>query len=518
MNSQRNSSRQGRFTQQLPGGIAGLLALSLIASVSAPALAAEGPVKIVLPERPANLEPCRSIRNDIGRIINMNITETLTVIQVEEGKVEPHLATSWEQADDLTWRFKLRDGVKFQDGSDFNADAVVHTIKRLMNPKLTCDSRSKFGNIALTPTAIDKNTVEIKSNVPIPILPTLMGTVQIVSPKLPMDSETNSPVGTGPYVIKSASPEQIVLARYDGYWGGKPEVKEATFVWRTESAIRAAMIETGEADLTPTIAVQDATNKTTDHAYLNSETTRMRIDAQIPPLNDRRVREALNLAIDWDALGPELFGKDVIRASQMVVPGVRGHNPNIKPWTYDPQRAKKLLEEARAAGVPVDKEIKLIARNGFFPNSAESLEAMMAMWEEASFNMTMEQLEAADWVRYLDKPFPPERGPTLFQQQHDNNTGDAGFTAPVMYSSKGQYSTISDPEVDQLLTKAMSATGDERAKLFQEVFAKVHDKVVADVPMYHMIGYTRVGPRIEGWRPNLKTNSEIRLSEINLKD
>ena len=345
-----------------------------------------------------------------------------------------------------------------------------------------------------------------------------MGTVQIVSPKLPLDKETNKPVGTGPYQLESASPERVVLTRFAGYWGEEPEVKKSTFVWRPESAIRAAMVATGEADLTPTIAVQDATDPATDFAYLNSETTRMRIDTQIPPLDDKRVREALNLAIDWDALGTALFGDDVIRASQMVAPGVRGHNPNIKPWTHDPQRAKQLLDQARKDGVPVDKEIKLIARNGFFPNSAELLEAMMGMWEEVGFNMTMVQLEAADWVRYLDKPFPPERGPTLFQQQHDNNTGDAGFTAPVMYASGGQYSTIADAEVDRVLKQAMSATGDERAKLFQEVFAKVHDDVIADVPMYHMIGYTRVGQRIEGWRPTLKTNSEIRLSEIDLKD
>ncbi|UEM07325.1 ABC transporter substrate-binding protein (plasmid) [Skermanella rosea] len=499
--------------------LASALALALSAALSAgPALAAPGEITVVLPEQPANLDPCRSIRNDIGRIINMNITETLTDIQAEEGTVEPFLATGWQQVDDLTWRFTLRDGVKFQDGADFDAAAVVHTINRLMNPNLSCDSRSKFGDIKLTPKAVDPRTVEIKSDIPIPILPTLMGTVQIVSPNLPMDKETNSPVGTGPYRLDGASPERVVLTRFDGYWGEDPEVARATFVWRPESAIRAAMVSTGEADLTPTIAVQDATDPDTDFAYLNSETTRMRIDAQMPPLDDRRVREALNLAIDWDALGSALFGDDVLRASQMVAPGVRGHNPDIKPWGYDPQRARQLLEAARADGVPVDKEIRLIARNGFFPNSAESLEAMMGMWEEVGFNMTMVQLEAADWVRYLDKPFPPERGPTLFQQQHDNNTGDAGFTAPVMYSSGGQYSTIADPEVDRLLRQAMSATGDERAKLFQEVFARVHDEVVADVPMYHMIGYTRVGRRIEGWRPSLKTNSEIRLSEIDLKD
>ena len=213
----------------------GFLALSLAASVSGTALAAtKGEITVVLPEQPANLEPCRSIRNDIGRIINMNITETLTDIQAEEGTVTPFLATSWEQVDDLTWRFKLRDGVKFQDGTDFNADAVVHTVNRLMNRNLTCDSRSKFGDIKLTPKAVDPQTVEIKSDIPIPILPTLMGTVQIVSPKLPLDKETNKPVGTGPYKLDSASPERVVLTWFDGYWGKPAEVKKTTFVWRPE--------------------------------------------------------------------------------------------------------------------------------------------------------------------------------------------------------------------------------------------------------------------------------------------
>ena len=102
---------QAKQSLKLCSRIAGLLALSLAASMSGTALAAPGDVTVVLPEQPANLDPCRSIRNDIGRIINMNITETLTDIQAEEGTVEPFLATSWEQVDDLTWRFKLRDGV-----------------------------------------------------------------------------------------------------------------------------------------------------------------------------------------------------------------------------------------------------------------------------------------------------------------------------------------------------------------------------------------------------------------------
>lgn len=495
----------------------GISAALMSILLSGAAHAAEGEVKIVLPEQPANLEPCRSIRSDIGRVINSNITEPLTNIEPEKGTVAPWLAESWEQVDDLTWRIKLRSGVKFQDGADFNAEAVAKSIDRLMNPNLTCDSRSKFGDVKLTPKAIDETTLEITTDSPVPIMPTLLGTVQIVSPNMPFDSETNAPVGTGPYSLQSADNEQIILARNDSYWGPKPEVTKATYVWRGESAIRAAMVESGEADMTPSLAVQDATNPETDFAYLNSETTRMRIDAEIPPLDDVRVRKALNLAIDWDGMGEALFGEDVLRASQMVVPGVLGHNPDIKPWAFDPDQAKALIEEAKADGVPVETEIVIIGRNGFFPNSAESLEAMMSMWQDIGLNVSLRQLEASDWVRYLDKPFPQGRGPTLFQQQHDNNTGDAGFTAPVMFLSEGQYSTIAVPELDEVLKTAMAATGAEREKLFQQAFLKVHDEIVADIPMYHMIGYVRVGDRLD-WKPDLKTNSEVALAQIKLKD
>lgn len=503
-----------RRTISLGSSVSALVLGGMLAAT--PVMAQEHDVTIVLPEQPANLEPCRSIRADIGRVINMNITETLTDINVDTGTVEPHLATEWEQVNDTTWRFTLRDDVTFQDGSAFNADAVVNSINRLMNPNLTCDSRSKFGDVTLTPSAVDEHTVEIKSDIAMPIMPTLMGTVQIVSPKLPFDKEVNEPVGTGPYTLEEADNEHIVLVRSDSYWGEAPTVERATFVWRSESAIRAAMVETGEADLTPAIAVQDATNPDTDIAYLNSETTRMRIDMQIPPLDDIRVREALNRAIDWDGMGEALFGSEVLRASQMVPPGTNGFNDQIKPWTFDPDRARELIEEARADGVPVDTEITIIGRNGFFPNSSESLQAMQALWSEIGLNITIQELEAADWVRYLDKPFPEERGPTLFQQQHDNNTGDAGFTAPVMYTSEGQYSTVQNPELDAVILDAMTSAGAERGEKFAEAFRIVHDEVIADVPMYHMIGYVRVSPRID-YTPNLKTNGEVRLSAIGFK-
>lgn len=490
---------------------AGAIALGLTAG----AVHAED-VTIVLPEQPSSLEPCQSIRNNIGRVVNMNITETLTIIDPASGEVKPHLAASWEQVDPQTWRFTLRDGVTFSDGTPMDAEAVATSIKRLMNPNLTCDSRSKFGDVELEASAAEPLVVQVVSSIPNPIMPTLMSTVQVVAPSVPFDTVTNEPVGTGPYTLSELTNERVLLTRNPDYWGAEPEVENATFVWRGESAVRAAMVTAGEADLTPNIAVQDATDPETDFAYLNSETTRMRIDMQYPPLDDIRIREALNIAIDWEGMGEALFGEDVIRASQMVVPGVLGHNSDIEPWSYDPERAAQFVEEARADGVPVANPIVLIGRNGFFPNSGESLEAMQALWSEIGLNIEIRNLEAADWVRYLDKPFPGDRGATLFQQQHDNNTGDAGFTIPVMYTSNGQYSTVADPALDKVILDAMTATGEERGAGFREAARMVHDEIIADVPMYHMIGYSRVNPRLD-WQPDLTTNGEIRLSGIKFR-
>lgn len=165
----------------------------------------------------------------------------------------------------------------------------------------------------------------------------------------------------------------------------KPVVTSATYVWRQDSTVRAAMVASGEADIAFNIAVQDATDPKTDFSYLNAETTRLRIDVPIAPLNDIRVRQALNFAIDRDALKGTILSDDVLPATQLVVPGTIGHNPDLKPYPYDLEKAKLLLKQAEADGVPVNKEIVLIGRHNFFPNSEEVMQALKAMYREAGF-------------------------------------------------------------------------------------------------------------------------------------
>jgi peptide/nickel transport system substrate-binding protein len=479
------------------------------------ASAQDAGVTIVLSEELDLVDPCQASRSNIGRVVKQNIAETLTEIDPEDGSITPRLATEWEQVDDLTWRFTLRDGVTFHDGAPFNAEAAVYGINRTMDESLDCEVRTKFfGNIALEASAVDDLTLEIKTDSPVPILPTMMGTFTMVSPNTEMGVHTREPVGTGPYTFESWSPgENIVLVRNPDYWGEQPAVEKATYVWRTESAVRAAMVQTGEADIAANIAVQDATDPAMDFSYPNSETSRLRIDTMRAPLDDVRVRKALNLAFDRAAVQGTIFSPDVIPATQLVVPSINGHNPDLKVWDHDVAEAKRLIDEARADGVPVDDEITLLGRINIYPNATEIMEVLQAMYTDVGLNVKLQMMEVAEWVDILTKPYAEDRGPVVQQSQHDNNNGDAVFTVYNKYHSEGAQSTIGDPALDEIIVKAGEAAGEERQKLFQDAFRIINDEIIADVPMFHMVGYTRVGARVN-FQPDISTNSELHLAKI----
>ncbi|HEX6143965.1 MAG TPA: ABC transporter substrate-binding protein [Geminicoccaceae bacterium] len=496
-------------------------ALSVLAAalLAAPAGAQDRAVTIVLPEGLDIVDPCHVSRSNIGRVLKQNVVETLTEIDPEDGSITPRLATGWEQLDDDTWRFQLREGVKFHDGADFNAEAVKFNIERMLGDAIYCEDKAKFfAGTDLEVEVTDDHTIDVTATPPQPILPTLFGTIAIGSPNLPTDELTREPVGTGPYVFAEWRPDRdIVLERFEDYWGEPPAVEQATYVWREESAVRAAMVAAGEADISPTIAAQDATDPEMDFSYFNSETSRLRISMDVPPLDDVRVRKAVNHLIDREAMIGTIFPEGVVPAANLVVPSINGHNPDIEPYSYDPAKAKELLDAARADGVPVDEEIRLIGRLEVYPNATESMEAILAMLLEGGINASLEMVEVAQWTDLATKPYAEDRPPTLLQSMHDNNNGDAVFTVYYKYHSEGAQSDTDDPELDRKIIEAGAATGEERTKMFQEIFRIVHDDVVPQVLLYHMVGFSRVHPRLD-FTPTLATNSELQLSQISFKE
>ena len=499
----------------------GFVATTLVASVApGGALAQDKTLVVVLSEAPVAMEACNGNNTANGRITRNNIYEPLTVISPKGGEVMPRLATSWGQIEPLTWRFHLREGVKFHDGAPFNAAAVLREIDRTIYGGMNCHTAQQyFRDFKLTGTAVDDLTVELKTDVPVPILPTFLSTLLISSPNTPMTEFATVPVGTGPYMFDGEDAGTEIRTKQNPDWWGEPSnVTNVRYIWRTESAVRAAMVAIGEADLAPDIAVQDATDPALDKAYVDAETTWLRIDTMVPPLDDVRVRRALNYAIDRESMLGTLLPRDSVIATQPTVPGVLGHNDGIdqEKFTYDPDMAMKLIAEAKADGVPVDAEILLIGRTNMFPNSTEVMEAMMAMMQAVGFNVKLKMVEIAEWREYHNQPYPEGRQPVIVQTKHDNNRGDAAFSLFAKYGCKGTNSAFCDAQVDADIAAATAMEGDTRGPAMAAIFGKLYRDFVPDIYLFHMVTYARVGSRIS-YEPNLLSGIEVLVEDMTFK-
>jgi peptide/nickel transport system substrate-binding protein len=485
---------------------------------SAAAAAEPGTVTIIVAGEPVNLDPGNCANKNEGQMLTRNVFEALTERNPSDGSIFPRLAQSWKQIDATTWHFFLRKGVKFHDGADFNADAAVFSIKRLYDKRLDSRNRTQyFADTRIDGKPLDSQTLEIRTGKPEPLLPTLMALLPICSPNTPPDKLTRNPVGTGPYkFVKWDAGTQIVLERFDGYWGKQPPAKKAIYLWRTEPSVRATMVLIGEADLTPDIANQDANRPDMDFSYLNSNSAYLRIGGEWePPLNDKRVRMAFCYAVDRNAMRGTILSKDVVLATHMIEPGIFGYNPEVKLWPYDPQKAKQLLAEARKDGVPVDKEILLMNRETY-PGGEEVMEAVMTMYKAVGLNVKLKMLEKGAMAPYENRPFPKNVGPYIVHKTHDNNKGDAVFTAYFKYHCKGVQSSTCDKEVDDLIEKAQAATGEQRRNLWRAAFKRIHEELIPDVTLFHLVAYARVGKRIN-FKPSAATMNEIPLEQITFK-
>ncbi len=495
-------------------------AILLAGTVAVPAFAAghaDTSVTIVLSEELENVEPCMASKSNIGRVILQNVNETLTELVPGSG-LKPRLASSWEDMGGGTWRFHLREGVTFSDGTALDAGDVVFSLERNKSDKFVCEIGAKYyGGMELTTNIVDDTTIEITSDPAQPILPLLMSTLTVLPSESDPDAFVDTPIGTGPYTFDEYNRGQnIKLSARDDYWGDAPTVTEATYLFRGESAVRAAMVAAGEADIAPNIALQDANNPDTDYSYPNSETVYMRLDHSAAPLDDVRVRKALNYAIDKEAFVGTILADGTLLATGMTPPSTIGYNHDLEPHAYDLDMAKELLAEAKADGVPVDTEILLIGRLENFANVTETMEALLGMWQEAGFNIKLQMVETAEWNEYYSKPFVADKGPIIVEAQHDNANGDPVFSMFFKYGSEGVQSGTADAKLDELIAAATAATGDAREAIWKDAFAYIFNDIVADVFLWHMVGVTRVNERLD-FEPTIKTNSELQLSQIGFK-
>jgi peptide/nickel transport system substrate-binding protein len=292
-------------------------------------------------------------------------------------QLEPGLAESWKAIDDTTWEFKLRKGVKFHDGSDFTAEDVKFSIERI--PAVTGPNPATIYVRRVKETIIvDPYTIRVKTDGPAPTLPNDFIRLFVVSHTAAKDFSTKdtanegfnsgkAAIGTGPYKFVSWTPkEQMVLERFDGYWGGKEPWEKVIRKELPNDATRVAQLKAGQVDIISRAPAADVPGlekdpklavAKTDSVYMfylefdfrdKTPQVTAKDGSALPenPFKNAKVREAFDIAIDREALAEiaqEGMGKP---ATQLVTPNIFGYDPSIPVTKPDPARAKKLLAEA----------------------------------------------------------------------------------------------------------------------------------------------------------------------------
>jgi peptide/nickel transport system substrate-binding protein len=324
-------------------------------------------------------------------------------------KLVPELAESWRSVDELTWEVKLRKGVKFHDGEDFNADAVKFTLDRVRVPGATQVS-SGFTTIDEVRTP-DPYTVLIVTKKADPLLPARLAQwgAQILPPgyfkQVGAEGLALKAVGTGPYRFAEwRKDDMLVLEANADYWGEKAKFAKIVFRPIRDELARVSALSAGEVDIAVNVPVDLSENiksgGSTFLVYTPANATDVFIMGSDAPLKDQRVRLALNLAIDRQKLSDSLFRGYAKPIAQGAAPTDFGYNPAVPAYPFDPGRARKLLAEA---GYPNGFSVEIKTSTGYIIGDALVTEAVAEMLKQIGIDAKPTFLEIARRAEMLGK-------------------------------------------------------------------------------------------------------------------
>src|SRR5215467_13299007 len=353
---------------------------------------------------PDTLDPVQQTTTTVGNMVDY-VVETLTKL-APDGSIQPHLAASWSVAPDgLQYTFKLRQGVTFHDKTPFNAAAVKWNFDRLKDPEVRVPGRASYP-IAQT-DVVDDTTVRVMLKRPyIPFISALSsGTAGMLSPTSAEqhgNTYKNYPyiVGTGPYAFQERKKgEKITVSKYTDYWGRKPHYDQVVFRIVPEAATRESLLLAGQVDLIilPPVADLPALQRNKAVHVLMAPSDRtifIAINTQKPVLNNVQVRQALNYAVDKQAIITNvLFGA----AEAMDSPMASSLFGYCKGGTYEfnQAKAKQLLAEA---GVAPGTPITLLHPTGRYVQDKEATQALAGYLREVGLEP---QLQTMDWPSYI---------------------------------------------------------------------------------------------------------------------
>jgi peptide/nickel transport system substrate-binding protein len=471
-----------------------------------------GQIVISLSAEPATLENWNAYSLD-GHPVLRNIFEALLNRDPASNELVGELATAWDWTDDRTLRFTLREGVTFHDGSPFNAQVAADGLNYTWSAENAFDI-IQFMGPQISAAVVDEKTIDVSTEEPDPILPARLYFSPLPNMKQVQerpDSLPNEPNGTGPYqLVEWVRGDHISLTAYPEWWGnGDPEaafgqqsIKDVQYVWRPESTVRAAQVTAGEAQIARFLAPEDCETTPVCLEAPSVETIFLRLDTMHPVMGDIRVREAIGLAVDRESLAEQIFGGGDV-ATQLVGPSAVGYNEELKPLPYDLDRAKQLVQEAAADGVPVDMEITVAVRQGAYPRNEELGEYVANQLNEIGLNAKTEVIEHAAYQEQYVMPYDEvstDRG-WIGTLGHGNEMMDVSQTFSGYYRCDGGVSTFCDPEIDKMTAESAVITGDERDAALAATTAAYMERIPV-IPIVHLPFFYGVSADLN-WKPRL---------------
>ena len=389
------------------------------------------------------------------------------------GQLGPWLATNWRNVDSLTWELTLRQGVKFQNGEPFNAQAVKFFYDTMNDPKVISPSKTNHTWVKQV-EILDDYKVRLITRVPYPVLPAQLALAHMMPPayvkQVGLDGYRRKPIGTGPFKFVEHIPDsRIVFQANDDYWGGPQRVKTLIYRPIKEDAARAAALLAGEVDVAmdlppELIPVINRSPNAKIQTVLSIRVYVMLMSTLFPnyPTVKREVREAINYAIDRESIATNILGGTAEPAAFMS-PTTFGYNPAYKPIPHDPARARRLLAEA---GYPNGVDVVLDASSGKYPKDREVSEAIAGQLSDVGIRAKVNTL---DWGLLTKRIFSHQASALALI-----GWGDANFDPEshnrLALKTGSTWSQAVDPKLDALIDKIGTEMDPDKRKalIFEE--------------------------------------------------
>lgn len=464
---------------------------------------------------PASLDPGESASGEDSAVTSQ-IYDKLVEMDIDEaGQATyiPALAESWETSDGQEWIFHLRSGVKFHDGTDFDAEDVVFAFERQRDPDHPYFPvkqkfyQSIFGDVIAEVEALDDLTVRFMLTAPSgPFLENMTNSIAGIPSSQAIrehgDDFGRHPVGTGPFrFVEWEAGTQVILERFDDYWDGAPLPDGLTFRVIPDNDARFSAIAAGEIDVAagippvkydsgredPNIDVIQMPSLNVGFLYFN---------VAKEPLDDRNVRLAVAHAIDKQAIVDAFYEGTGMVARNVLCPASWAYNWDIEPYEYNPELAMELLAEAGFPdGLDVELWVMPVSRP-YFPQPQQIGEAFQSYLQAVGIRA---EIVSYDWTTYLAMTDAGEAEIFMYGQ---TNVPDPHAFLYWFFGETTPKDSWDDPEVQRVIAEAARAVDlDERTELYMEAQRMLHEGLPA-VPIAHSEPVVMVRAWMSGYRLN----------------